>query len=266
MVKNYPNGETFIKDNKEFLDKDKYMSSFFYLDAPLLKEPNKKNYALKVYKDNKQLLAMKVEPYYFMLYGDKDFLDELLTYVKDNELEVNGFYAPMDIGDEIVKNPKRVLGKEFYLQIGMDFMEAKEITEPSSNEVESPTEDDAQELYECHINFVKDCGLTDETTMEHILRFIPRLKILRKDGKIVSFCGNSPDSENSLRISAVYTRPEYRGKGLARKVVNYVKNEILNEGKIATLYVDKANPISNHLYASLGFKKVHSRGIYLPKK
>ena len=62
MITNYPNGEALIKDNKEFLDENKYMSTFFYLDAPFLKEPDKKNYALKVSSDNKKLLAIKVEP------------------------------------------------------------------------------------------------------------------------------------------------------------------------------------------------------------
>lgn len=266
MIKNYPNGEAFIKDNKQYLDENKYMSSFFYLDAPLLKEPNKKNYALKVCDGNKKLLAIKVEPYYVLLYGNKDLLEELLIYLKDNELDINGFYVPMDIGEEVLKISERVLGKEFYQLIGMDFMECKEKTEPSSNEVEFPTEKDAPELLVCYINFVKDCGLNDETTMGHILNRLPNLRVLRRDGKIASFCGKSPDSENSLRISAVYTRPEYRGQGLARKVVNYVKNEILDEGKVATLNVDKANPVSNHLYSSLGFKKVHSSGIYLPKQ
>ena len=265
MIKNYPNGEAFIKDNKQYLDENKYMSSFFYLDAPFLKESNKKNYALKVCDGNKKLLAIKVEPYYVLLYGNKVLLEKLLIYLKDNELDINGFYVPMDIGEEVLKISERVLGKEFYQLIAMDFMECKEKTEPSSNEVEFPTEKDAPELLECYINFVKDCGLSDETTMEHVLKRLPDLRVLRRDGKIVSFCGKSLDSENSLRVSAIYTRPEYRGKGLARKVVNYVKNEILELGKIATLYVDQANPISNHLYSSLGFKKVHSRGIYLPK-
>ena len=265
MIKNYPNGEAFIKDNKQYLDENKYMSSFFYLDAPFLKESNKKNYALKVCDGNKKLLAIKVEPYYVLLYGNKVLLEKLLIYLKDNELDINGFYVPMDIGEEVLKISERVLGKEFYQLIAMDFMECKEKTEPSSNEVEFPTEKDAPELLECYINFVKDCGLSDKTTMEHVLKRLPDLRVLRRDGKIVSFCGKSLDSENSLRVSAIYTRPEYRGKGLARKVVNYVKNEILELGKIATLYVDQANPISNHLYSSLGFKKVHSRGIYLPK-
>ena len=266
MIKKYPNGEAFIEDNKEFLDENKYMSTFFYLDAPLLKEANKNNYALKAFDNNKKLLAIKVEPYYVLLYGNKDLLEELLICLKDNELDINGFYVPMDIGEEVLRISESVLGKEFYQLIGMDFMECKEVTEPSSNEVEMPNEKDAEELLECYINFVKDCGLNDETTMEHILQRLPNLRVLRRDGKIVSLCGKSSDSDNSLRISAVYTRPEYRGQGLARKVVNYVKNEILEAGKIATLNVDKANPISNHLYSSLGFKKVHSSGIYLPKQ
>ena len=266
MITNYPNGEALIKDNKEFLDENKYMSTFFYLDAPFLKESNKKNYALKVSSDNKKLLVIKVEPYYVLLYGSKDLLKDLLIYLKENDLDINGFYVPMDIGEEILKLSNKALGKEFCRLIGMDFMECKEVTEPSSSEVEIPSEKDATELLECYINFVKDCGLNDVTTMEHILNRLPNLRVLRRDGKIVSFCGKSPDSDNSLRISAVYTRPEYRGQGLARKVVNYVKNEILEEGKVATLNVDQANPISNHLYSSLGFKKVHSSGIYLPKQ
>ena len=61
------------------------------------------------------------------------------------------------------------------------------------------------------------------------------------------------------------TKPEYRGMGYARKLVNYAKNEIIAQGKIATLNVDKKNPISNHLYSSLGFKKVFSQGIYKQK-
>ncbi|MCR5564764.1 MAG: GNAT family N-acetyltransferase, partial [Gammaproteobacteria bacterium] len=72
-----------------------------------------------------------------------------------------------------------------------------------------------------------------------------------------------PDA--SYKIAFVYTRDEYRGKGYARKVVNSVKNEILDKGFVATLNVDQKNPISNHLYESLGFKKVFSQGVYVPK-
>ena len=63
----------------------------------------------------------------------------------------------------------------------------------------------------------------------------------------------------------LFRSPAYRGKGLARLVVNTAKNEILAQGKLATLNVDKKNPISNHLYRSLGFEPVFSQGEYRRK-
>ena len=265
MIINYSNGEDFIKENSTYLSENTYMSSFFFLDAPLLKESNKKNYALKVFNESGELLGIKVEPYFLLLYGEKGLLKELLIYIKDNDLEINGAYCASELGNKLLELSEDILNKQFYQQIGMDFMEAKEISEPSFQGIEIPTLDDVDELYECSFNFMSDCGLTDTVEKSKIINKIKEYRIIRKDNKIVSFCGKSPESSSSTRISMVYTRPEYRGKGYARKIVNYLKNEIINEGKIATLNVDQANPISNHLYSSLGFKKVFSRGIFLPK-
>lgn len=266
MIINYANGEEFIKDNKTFLEENVYMSSFFFLDAPLLKESSKTNYALKVFSEDRQLVVIKVEPYYVLLYGDSELVKELVIYIKENELEVNGIYCSSEIGEEYIRLAKELFNQEFHLQIGMDFMNATEITEPSSSLVGSASSDDVDELFECLTNFVRDCGLNDEVKKEDIIKCIDRFRLIRKDDKIVSLASRSPESDNSIRITDVYTRPEYRGNGLARQVVNAIKNEILETGKIATLNVDQANPISNHLYESLGFRKTFSRGIYLPKK
>ena len=145
-------------------------------------------------------------------------------------------------------------------------MLAQDFGEPSSEETEIPTSDDLEEIYSCYLAFLVDCGLTDQTSKEQIAKSLPDFRILRKDGKIASFARKSPDIDDSMRVSGVYTRPEYRGRGYARIVVNRVKNEILSEGKKATLYVDQKNPISNHLYESLGFHRTFSQGIYLRKE
>ena len=266
MVKVYSNGEEFIQENDLFLKQNRYMSAFFYWDAPLIQESNKINYALKVSQNEKILLAMKVKPYNLLLYGEPDCLEELLLFIKDNEYELKGVLSSQSIGDALLSISKNVLGKEYYQQIGMDFMTATEISEPSSDEVEIPTLNDVDEIYHLMINFIKDCGLTDEVHKEKIGERISDYRIIRRDGKIVSLSRKSPDTDTSIRISAVYSRPEYRNQKLARKVVNCLKNEIINEGKIATLNVDQANPISYHLYSSLGFKKVFSQGIFLLKQ
>ena len=55
------------------------MSFFFYLDAKLLMGTNKDNYAIRCEDDGITLLAMKVERYNLLLYGDKECLSELLS-------------------------------------------------------------------------------------------------------------------------------------------------------------------------------------------
>lgn len=265
MVKSYPNGEDFIKDNDAFLEENRLISSFFYLDAPLLVTPNENNYALKASSGNKELLALKVEPYPLLFYGNSGLLKEILQYIKENNLNTNEAFCMTDIGDKLVELAPSILNKEYYLHIGLDFMEATVITEPTSPEIEHATLDDVDELEECLKDFYIECRLNDRPVREKIISGIDSFRIIRKDGKIAAFSKSVSETETTRRVSTVYTRPEYRNMGYARKVTNAVKNEIIENGQKATLNVDQANPISNHVYASIGFKKMFSKGIYYVK-
>ena len=39
-------------------------------------------------------------------------------------------------------------------------------------------------------------------------------------------------------------------------------NEIIDSGRIAVLNVDQKNPVSYHLYTSMGFRKIFSQGVF----
>ena len=69
-------------------------------------------------------------------------------------------------------------------------------------------------------------------------------------------------TDRDTKISTVYTRDEYRNQGCARAVVGSVLNEIIGSGKTAVLNVDQKNPVSYHLYTSLGFRKIFSQGVF----
>ncbi len=261
MIKEYDNGKSFIEDNDEFLNKNKYLTNFFYLDAELLKEINKYNYALKIEEDNKKLLALKVCDFALMLYGDHQLLKDLLIYIKSKDYYHDKIMAASNIKTELFKIAKDVLKCNYYEFLGMDFMEARAYTEASSNDVVHADLKDAEEIYELVLNFIADCGLDDVVTKNNIIKHIDAYRIIKKDGLIVSMASFTK-GVNSYHISEVYTRDEYRKKSYAKKVVNAIKNEILDMNAVATLNVDKKNPISNHLYESLGFKKIFSQGIY----
>ena len=265
MITVYPSGNALLEEHRVFLSENRYMSTFFFFDAPLLKECNKKEYAIAVSQGDKRLLALKVEPFNVLLYGDGDCLEEFLAFVAKEGYGFSGAMCPCHIGEGILALSKKTLGKEFVCQIAMDFMEADRVQAPVFPEVGHATLDDVDEIYECEEAFFLDCGLPDKPSRDRIASVIDHFFVLREDGKIVSMAKWAPDTEDSLRVSCVYTRPKYRGRGLAKKTVGTVKNAILRQGKKATLNVDQKNPISYHLYESLGFHKVFAQGIYLPK-
>ena len=252
----YESGANFISDNQEFLDKNKYMATFFYYDAKIINKIDENNYLLKVVDDNKKLLAMKVEPYDLMLYGNYECLDFLINYLKDNYHSYNKVLCSTEIGDKLVDS------HNYKLKIGMDFMEATNVSEKSCSDICIASKDDADSLAAYCNDFLVECGLDGKITKEDILKNINKFRLIKVNGEIVSFAKMSEPSDGAIRISSVYTKPSFRGMGYARKVVNSIKNEIIEKGFIATLNVDRANPISNHLYSSLGFKKIFSQGIY----
>ena len=248
------------------MHRNPYLSALLCRDAELLKTPDARNYAARTDAAGKTLLAIRVAPYSLLLYGDEDCLFELLCFLAEKQVDFDNILCPTVIGERLVAVAPTAVQKHFSRTIGMDFMEATEVTEPSTAGIVPATPDDLDELFACALAFVEDCGLTDVIHREEFAKLLPTFRLFKEDGKIISMARFAPNDEHSDRISYVYTRPAFRGRGYARKVVNTVKNDILARGKVATLNVDQANPVSNRLYASLGFQKVFSQGIYAAEK
>ena len=175
---------------------------------------------------------------------------------------MKNYLCESHLGDTLAELLQARCAVRYEEALAMDFMEATQETEPSSPDVVRATEDDLDEIFECAKRFVVDCGLLDSISRERLKKSLSAFRLIRENGHIASMASLSPGTDADMRIGYVYTPNAYRGRGYARKVVNSLKNEILASGKIATLNVDRKNPISNHLYSSLGFKRVFSQGEY----
>jgi len=81
MIVSYKTGAEFLQDNQTYLQKNPYLSTFFTLDAPLLQEAGKINYALRCEQGETRLLALKVEPYNLLLFGEEACVPELLRFL-----------------------------------------------------------------------------------------------------------------------------------------------------------------------------------------
>ena len=80
--------------------------------------------------------------------------------------------------------------------------------------------------------------------------------VLEKNGKIVCQATTSRIMKYGKCVSAVYTPPEERGKGYAYNLIYRISKELLDSGdKYCVLYTDDSNPISNHVYEKIGYKR-----------
>ena len=78
------------------------------------------------------------------------------------------------------------------------------------------------------------------------------------DGRrLVSMAAWSGRTPNGVRVNFVYTPPEYRRSGYASACVADLTQRLLNEGRaFCCLYTDLANPTSNKIYQTIGYRPV----------
>ncbi|MFR7744423.1 MAG: GNAT family N-acetyltransferase [Acutalibacteraceae bacterium] len=193
-----------------------------------------------------------------LLLGEEACVPELLRFLFDSGYEVKNYLCASELG-YVLMQEMQSYGRCYEEALAMDFMEARRVTEPSAPEVEPAREDDLDEIFDCAQRFVADCGLLDKPEKESFRKVLDSIRVIRADGKIVSMARIAPATGDDLRLVLVYTGRIPR-KGLCAQGGQQRKNEILASGKRATLNVDRKNPVSYHLYLSLGFERMFSQG------
>ncbi len=77
------------------------------------------------------------------------------------------------------------------------------------------------------------------------------------DGEPVAQAAKARPSHHACALTLVYTPPEQRGRGYGGAVTRALSRAILAEGMTrCVLLTDLANPVSNHIYARIGYKPV----------
>jgi len=76
---------------------------------------------------------------------------------------------------------------------------------------------------------------------------------LRRDGELIAMAGERQRLPGYVEISAVCTHPEYRGQGLASRLVKAVAAGIEKDGDRPFLHTGATNSSAIRLYETLGF-------------
>ncbi len=82
-------------------------------------------------------------------------------------------------------------------------------------------------------------------------------------GQVVSLVGAGAETPNGVRIGPVYTPPEQRNRGYASALTAAASQNQLDRGRrFVFLFTDLANPTSNKIYQSIGYKPVCDVDMY----
>jgi len=104
-----------------------------------------------------------------------------------------------------------------------------------------------------------------ERARENATRWIEsgQFRLWDDDG-VVSMAGAAGPTAHGIRVAAVYTPPERRGRGYASNLVAALSEEQLDSGReFCFLFTDLANPTSNKIYADIGYEPVIDVDQYL---
>ena len=85
----------------------------------------------------------------------------------------------------------------------------------------------------------------------------------KEDNKIVSCAGYSSYNDKIYMIERLGTLPEYRHKGIGKKLMEFVENKIReNSGEIAEIHVVDINITLVEWYKNMNYKQIRTDKLY----
>ncbi|KAK8834432.1 hypothetical protein M9Y10_018151 [Tritrichomonas musculus] len=268
----YDNGQDFLNDNYAILQKNPIETNFFKLNAKNMHDMSN-GFVCKLTEDNRFVLALGFKKYPMLIFGDNSLLRSLALNLTQQNFTFDRILAPAETAKSFINCFEQIYGGDHEIVHSMDIMMCTKLIKNDTNtsSVEYAKQSDVQEI----ANIIYQFNLNVHQHSEPISTFVDDVKnrinnfvLIRLDNKIVSIAQKTREDENLCSISSVYTREDYRCRGLSRKIMTFLTNQIIESGKIAYLFVDKTNPISNHLYTSIGYSYISPQMEirYFPRK
>ncbi len=259
MITIYKSGRQFLSDNKDVLTNYPLETVFFKANAKYIEQTNSNNFLIKVTDGNKFLIAVHNADYPMVLFGDKSLCVEFARKAYQLQLTFNKLLGAKDTCESFLNEYEKIAKCSSVINHAMDIMRCDKVLTDNVDGVETATEKDIDELAELSVVFTKE-ALGDDLDISEvknsICNYLANFRLIRCDGKIVSFATKKRETENLACVTDVYTLPAYRGEGLSCKIITALTKQIIASEKLPYLFVDKTNPVSNHLYTKIGYTYV----------
>lgn len=261
----YKNADDFLIENKDVMEQHSIQANLIWVNALSKKSVEDGFFGVSIIQGESIYLAIQTTPHpmvHFSVGDDiKDMAELLAKYLSANNLlpeKINGIKKTVDIFYKVAN------------ELGADYKESRYLYLYECRNVENIFIVDGKyqspitaefDFGPWYIGFYKDCELDDpiDKAAEKARKMVDNgsLVCFVIDGKPVTMAAKTRQIPGGRCISAVYTPNDFRGNGYSIACMKHLTQEILDEGNdTAFLYADKYNPISNHVYEKIGYKKI----------
>ncbi len=212
-----------------------------------------------------QLTAIQTPPHNIVLAGWQNQLAALPTltqYLKKRRYELPGVIGPAELANAVAKQWENLTGQPHRIAMYQRVYQLRQVKMPPMPEgcfEKAKFEDDRLLLAWQHAFHKETLDTPRELELERAQHLIQtgRLFFWKVDGKPVSMAYGTRPITGSITISGVFTPPEHRRRGYASACVARLSQHFLDQGyQSLTLFTDLANPTSNAIYQSIGFKAI----------
>jgi predicted GNAT family acetyltransferase len=189
-------------------------------------------------------------------------LEILANHVFKFEPNLSTVMAKPEISRTFADMFSKISGKKVRFQFEHRAFELKEVIHPpiTQGHLRQATLDDLELVTLWTYSFAKEALYEDDLPGA---REGAKRKIRAKEtylwvvGNPVSMAASARPTRNVIAVNTVYTPPENRGNGYASACVATLSQRLLDSGyKSCVLVTDLANPTSNKIYQSIGYKPV----------
>ena len=266
----YEDINLFWNDTKELLEKDEWYNCLMIGNCIEGVGKGINDWFMTTITDNYniELIMLYRKPWKLILYSPtNNYSDEILEFASSEiykyDKELLGVNSEKSVANKFSKyycdlsNMKYSVHTELRILLLENLEDGKLLEDITYRKC---TLNDKDILIKYIQNFMKE-ALNEECDYEKAEeKFNKYLKngyyVLEKDNKIVCQANISRIMKYGKCVSGVYTPKEERGKGYAYNLIYRISRDLIDSGdKYCVLYTDDSNPISNHVYEKIGYKR-----------
>ena len=211
--------------------------------------------------------ALRTPPFNIVLSrAPREAIEALVEDLAARGVPLPGVVAPLETAGEFAARWIAAHGGQTKVTMRQGIYEVTAVVAPSpraTGVLRNPRADEVERLAAwAGDGFVNDTGLPD-AEREPFRRRVAAcfaegsLFVWDNGGEAVSMAALQGETTHGVRVSMVYTPPERRGHGYASACVAALSARALASGRrFCMLYTDLANPTSNKIYKSVGYRFV----------